>query len=127
MNALSGATSWSADSSDFQQYFIIDLGNVMNITRIDTQGRSHTVEYVAEYTVSYGTNGLDYADYKEDDGNTKVSTCFFWQRLACMRALADCNASNLRFIGGSREILHFSACYPTDYLGLSSNNSYFND
>lgn len=72
MNALSGATSWSAESSDFQQYFIIDLGNIMNITRIDTQGRSHTVEYVAEYTVSYGTNGLDYADYKEDDGNTKV-------------------------------------------------------
>ncbi|XP_034248929.1 neurexin-4 isoform X1 [Thrips palmi] len=69
---LNSATSWSAESSDFQQYFIIDLGNVMNITRIDTQGRKHTVEYVAEYTVSYGTNGLDYADYKEDDGNTKM-------------------------------------------------------
>ena len=72
MKTLSGGTSWSAESSDFVQYLIIDLGNVMNVTRIDTQGRRHSPEYVMEYAISYGTNGLDYADYKEDDGNTKV-------------------------------------------------------
>lgn len=72
VNVLSGGTSWSAESSDFIQYLIIDLGSVMNVTRIDTQGRRHSTEYVAEYAISYGTNGLDYADYKEDDGNVKV-------------------------------------------------------
>nr|CAI5863793.1 unnamed protein product [Callosobruchus analis] len=41
----------------------------MNVTRIWTQGRSHTSEYVMEYTISYGTNGQDYADYKESGGD----------------------------------------------------------
>jgi hypothetical protein len=27
-----------------------------------------------EYTISYGTNGLDYADYKEPGGNSMVRT-----------------------------------------------------
>lgn len=44
----------------------------MNVTRIDTQGRSHSSEYVMEYSISYGTNGLDYADYKEPGGSTMV-------------------------------------------------------
>jgi F5/8 type C domain len=50
----------------------MDLGVVKNITRISTQGRPHSTEYVTEYSISYGYNGLDYADYKEPGGNTKV-------------------------------------------------------
>lgn len=44
----------------------------MNVTRVWTQGRSHSSEYVMEYSISYGTNGLDYADYKEPGGNVMV-------------------------------------------------------
>lgn len=44
-----------------------------NITRIAVQGRPHSTEYVTEYTISYGYNGLDYADYKEPGGNVKVT------------------------------------------------------
>lgn len=44
----------------------------MNITRIATQGRPHSAEFVNEYGISYGYNGLDYADYKEPGGNVKV-------------------------------------------------------
>ncbi|XP_026281796.1 neurexin-4 isoform X1 [Frankliniella occidentalis] len=69
---LNSDTSWSAESTDFIQYIIVDLGSVMNVTRIETQGRLHSTEYVMEYSISYGTNGLDYADFKEDDGNTKM-------------------------------------------------------
>lgn len=65
-------TSWTARSSDFDQQLIIDLGNVKNVTRIAIQGRPHSTEYVTEFSISYGSNGLDYTDYKEAGGNTKV-------------------------------------------------------
>nr|CAD7587711.1 unnamed protein product [Timema genevievae] len=66
-----GGNAWTAQSSDFDQYLVIDLGQVRNITEIATQGRPFSSEYVMEYAISYGTNGLDYADYKEPGGNTK--------------------------------------------------------
>lgn len=67
-----GGNAWTAGSSDFDQYLIVDLGQVMNITAIATQGRAHHNEFVMEYGISYGTNGLDYADFKEEGGNVKV-------------------------------------------------------
>lgn len=67
-----GGNAWSSRISDFQQYLIIDLGVTRNITRIAIQGRPHHSEYVSEFSVSYGYNGLDYADYKEPGGHTKV-------------------------------------------------------
>lgn len=68
-----GGNAWTASSSDFGQYLIIDLGQVMNITAVATQGRSLQNEYVMEYRIGYGTNGLDYVDFKEEDGHAKVS------------------------------------------------------
>lgn len=69
-----GGNAWSAQESDFDQNLIIDLGQVMNVTRIWTQGRPHSKEFVMEYRISYGTNGLDYADYKESGGDIMVRT-----------------------------------------------------
>ncbi|KAG5881355.1 hypothetical protein JTB14_037097 [Gonioctena quinquepunctata] len=69
---LYGGNAWSSQDNDFDQYLIFDLGQVMNITRIWTQGRPHSNEYVMEYRISYGTNGLDYADYKESGGNAMM-------------------------------------------------------
>lgn len=43
-----------------------------NVTHIALQGRPHSNEYVTEYTISYGTTDLEFADYKEPGGNTKV-------------------------------------------------------
>lgn len=69
---LYGENAWSAQENDFDQQLIVDLGQVMNVTRIWTQGRPHSNEYVMEYSISYGTNGLDYAEYKEAGGNTMM-------------------------------------------------------
>ncbi|XP_046386690.1 neurexin-4 isoform X1 [Ischnura elegans] len=69
---LDDGNAWTAASSDFDQYLIIDLGQVMNVTGVSTQGRPHTSEYVMEYGISYGSNGYDYADYKAPDGNIKM-------------------------------------------------------
>lgn len=66
------AKAWTAAKSDFVQQLIIDLGQVYNVTRIATQGRPLSPEFVQEYTISYGTNGQDYADYKDSGGNIKV-------------------------------------------------------
>lgn len=67
-----GGNAWTAMENDFDQHLIIDLGQVMNLTRISTQGRPHSNEYVMEYRISYSTNGLDYADYKEPGGDIMV-------------------------------------------------------
>ncbi|XP_066998735.1 neurexin-4 [Anabrus simplex] len=69
---LNGGNAWTAASSDFDQYLTIDLGEVRNVTGIATQGRPHSSEYVMEYRIRYGSNGLDYADYKEPGGNAKM-------------------------------------------------------
>lgn len=68
-----GRNAWTAYSSDFAQYLIIDLGQTMTITSIVTQGRAESSEYVETFGISYGSNSLDYAEYKESSGNTKVT------------------------------------------------------
>ena len=70
-----GEKAWTAGSSDNNQYLIIDLGSVMNITSIETQGRANYAEFVKEYSIRYGTNSGDYVDYKEPGGNVKVNYC----------------------------------------------------
>lgn len=68
-----GRNAWTAYSSDFAQYLIIDLGQTMTVTSIVTQGRAESSEYVETFGISYGSNGLDYTEYKESSGNTKVN------------------------------------------------------
>lgn len=70
-------TSWTAKNSDFQQKLTIDLGSIRNITAIAIQGCPLNDEYVTEYTISYGSNGIDYADFLEPGGNIKVTSNFF--------------------------------------------------
>lgn len=44
----------------------------MTVTSIVTQGRAESSEYIETFGISYGSNGLDYTEYKESSGNTKV-------------------------------------------------------
>ncbi|KAK4880883.1 hypothetical protein RN001_004202 [Aquatica leii] len=70
--AEAGGNAWTANNNDFEQNLIFDLGQVTNVTRVWTQGRPHSNEYVTEYSVSYGSNGYDYIDYKESGGDTML-------------------------------------------------------
>ncbi|KAL0832456.1 hypothetical protein ABMA28_000688 [Loxostege sticticalis] len=69
---LYGLNAWTASENDFDQQLVIDFGTVKNITRITTQGRAHSQEYVQEYRISYGSNGLDYVQYKAAEGEVKM-------------------------------------------------------
>ncbi|CAH0407172.1 unnamed protein product [Chilo suppressalis] len=69
---LYGLNAWTASENDFDQQLVIDLGSVKNITRISTQGRAHSQEFVQEYHISYGSNGLDYVQYKAAGGEIKM-------------------------------------------------------
>lgn len=69
---LYGRIAWTAGNSDFGQYYIIDLKETRNVTSIATQGRPYTSEYVLEYRIEYGDNGVDFSEYKDTQGNIKV-------------------------------------------------------
>ncbi|XP_004931219.1 neurexin-4 isoform X1 [Bombyx mandarina] len=69
---LYGTNAWTASESDFDQQLIVDFGSVKNITRIAVQGRAHSQEFVQEYHISYGSNGLDYVQYKAPGGEVKM-------------------------------------------------------
>ncbi|XP_063893286.1 neurexin-4 isoform X2 [Helicoverpa armigera] len=69
---LFGLNAWTASENDFDQQLVIDLGSVKNITRVATQGRAHSQEFVQEYHISYGSNGLDYVQYKAAGGEVKM-------------------------------------------------------
>lgn len=69
---LNGGNAWTAANSDFDQFLTIDLGKVKNVTGISIKGRQHSSEFVMEYGILYGTNGLDYAIYKEPGGNARM-------------------------------------------------------
>ncbi|GIX99848.1 neurexin-4 [Caerostris darwini] len=71
---LDGNGAWTAKSSDFSQYLVIDLRRKRNITAIATQGRPFTSEFVQEYRIEYGSKALDYSEYKDKEGHTRLFT-----------------------------------------------------
>lgn len=71
-----GNGAWTAKSSDFSQYLIIDLRHKRNITALSTQGRPFTSEFVQEYRIEYGNKALDYSEYKDREGHPRVGLIF---------------------------------------------------
>jgi hypothetical protein len=88
-NSVIAGTAWAPENSDFRESLTIDLGEIKNVTRIATRGRSHSQGFVKEFTISFGFNGEDYALFKENDGNAKVCfdfvfLCFYRYRIGIM-------------------------------------------
>ena len=55
------------------QSITVDLGEVYRITRVATQGRRHSREWVRQYSLQYGFNGRDFMDYRGPHGGAWVS------------------------------------------------------
>ena len=58
--------SWSAVSSDSSQWLQVDLGSQhIKVTRVATQGRDDTSQWVTEYKLQYSNDGVNFQYYTE--------------------------------------------------------------
>ena len=63
--------AWIAQKNDHSQYYQVDFGVETQVTRIETQGRQDSLQYVKEYTLRYSTDGSYFKQY-QPSGFTKV-------------------------------------------------------
>ncbi|XP_031549733.1 EGF-like repeat and discoidin I-like domain-containing protein 3 [Actinia tenebrosa] len=69
---LYGSSSWCSGNSNDTQYIQINLGKVMTVTGIATQG-DHTMDnWVKTYTISYSMDGNLWNTYKAGGNNDKM-------------------------------------------------------
>ena len=85
----SKAGSWVVGTTDTNQWLQIDLDSLNAIvTRVATQRRGDMDEWVANYNLLYGDDGVNFQNYREDgDTVTKVIYCY--------RSLGGRNVLNL--------------------------------
>lgn len=67
--------AWIAQTQDHRQYYQVDFETETLVTRIETQGRQDSLQYVKEYTLRYSIDGSFFKHY-QPSGHTKVR-CFF--------------------------------------------------
>ena len=56
---------WSPFKDDLNQWVQVDLGRLTTVTRLATQGRDGSDEWVTKYTLQYSFDGVIYHDYRE--------------------------------------------------------------
>lgn len=66
--------AWTASVQNAQQYLGIDLGANYIITRVLTQGRQGSDEYVTEYTLEFSSDNKTWAEYTNEFGITEIFT-----------------------------------------------------
>ena len=72
---LPGGGGWSALKNDLHQWLQVDLGGYTTLTRVATQGRTGSNEWVTNYKLQYSDDGMNFQFYKEHgDKSAKVSS-----------------------------------------------------
>lgn len=61
-----GYGSWAAKTNDGKQWLQIDFGELVQVTKVATQGRQDADQWVTKYTLSYSLDGMHWAEYKEN-------------------------------------------------------------
>ena len=65
---------WSPFKDDLNQWLQVDFGRLTTVTRLATQGRDGSDEWVTKYTLQYSVNGVIYHGYRErGDTSLKVN------------------------------------------------------
>ena len=64
--------AWCAKRRDKRQWLQVDFGALTKVSRIATQGRQNSAQWVKSYSLSYSKNGYAYVPYRVG-GRTKVS------------------------------------------------------
>ena len=80
LNVNRGWCAWTTIDAGKQNGWIqVDLGDIIWVTGVATQGRCVHPQWVKSYKVSYSTDGQNWEFYDES-GSTKVSLTFFFRR-----------------------------------------------
>lgn len=78
--------AWSAATSDANQWLQIDLSGWYRVTRVATQGRQNSEQWVTQYQLDYSNDSVNFQKYREDGQNvTKVK--YLTNRLKLLQAL----------------------------------------
>ena len=70
---LPGAGGWRAIKNDLHQWLQVHLGGYTTVTRVATQGRTGSNEWVTKYKLQCSDEGMNFQFYKEHgDKSAKV-------------------------------------------------------
>ena len=73
--------SWSAQSLDRNQWLQIDVGSsYTKVTRVATQGRSDSAQWVTKYMLQYNNHEGEFNDYREQYTTYKVNALISLKR-----------------------------------------------
>ena len=61
-----GNGGWSAKKSDANQWIQVDLGKIMIVKGVATQGRTDYRQFVTKYNLKYSDDGQTFTDYKQE-------------------------------------------------------------
>ena len=73
LNMVASSSSdgcWAAGSANSKQWLQIDLGTLTTITKVATQGRPNSAQWVTSYSISYSINNSYWAHYTVDGEKT---------------------------------------------------------
>lgn len=69
---ISGELAWSAQQNNYYQYLSVEFPERQNVTKIATQGKQNTREYVTEYILQYSDNADVWITFRDYSGHAKV-------------------------------------------------------
>lgn len=57
--------AWCAKRSDRRQFLQFDFGGLTRVTRVSTQGRQNSDQWVTSYYITFSRDGQHYTPYRE--------------------------------------------------------------
>lgn len=69
--------AWTAKVQDSSQWLAVDLGREYVITKLQTQGRQGSGEYVSEYMFAFSNDAITWRYYTNEFGIREVCLSFF--------------------------------------------------
>ncbi|CAL4184396.1 unnamed protein product, partial [Meganyctiphanes norvegica] len=69
---LYGQLAWSAQKNDYDQYIMVTFPKRRKVTKLATQGKQNTREFVSEFWVQFSDDGDYWTTYRDLVGNPKA-------------------------------------------------------
>ena len=68
---LNNGKAWCAGNNDDKQYLQVDLGRILTVARVATQGHPDNLQWVTSYKVAYSMDGIFWRNAL-DESKSKV-------------------------------------------------------